>query len=328
MKRWKQSGIFLLIMLLTLAGLAGCNSKKETNTGYTMFYLNKQKTKIVSKSYDPDASDTVGLIEEFIDQMSKSTDDVDYQKLFPDDVQIERYEYTDHQLYLYFNKAYSEIPATQEVLCRGAVVHNMMQIPDVEGVSFYVNNLPLTDANNKEVGILTNDSFVENPGEKINNIQEANLTLYFASMTGDGLVRETQHVYYSSNTSIEKLIMERLLDEPKSSNAKSAIPSTTELVSVSVMDGVCLVNLGDGFLTQNFEIKEDVIIYSIVDSLTELDTINTVQIAVNGKTNITYREKMSLGEYYKRDLDLVTEEGDDVEVVQKQEKEGLLDSGE
>ena len=92
--------------------------------------------------------------------------------------------------------------------------------------------------------------------------------------------------------------------------------------------GACLVNLDDGFLTQNFEIKEDVIIYSIVDSLTELDTINTVQIAVNGKTDITYRDKMSLGEYYKKNLDLVIEDGDDVEVVQKQEKEGLLDTGE
>ena len=65
------------------------------------------------------------------------------------------------------------------------------------------------------------------------------------------------------------------------------------------------------------------IIYSIVDSLTELDTINTVQIAVNGKTDITYRDKMSLGEYYKKNLDLVTEDGDDVEVVQKRGEGGI-----
>ena len=108
---------------------------------------------------------------------------------------------------------------------RGAIVHNMMQIEGVEGVSMYVDNLPLKDANGVEVGILTNDSFVENPGEKINNIQEANLTLYFASENGDGLVRETQHVYYSSNTSIEKLVMEQLLDGPRSSNAQAAIRS-------------------------------------------------------------------------------------------------------
>ena len=57
------------------------------------------------------------------------------------------------------------------------------------------------------------------------------------------------------------------------------------------MDGACLVNLDEGFLNQNFEIKEDVIIYSIVDSLTELDTINTVQIAVNGKTCLLYTSR-------------------------------------
>lgn len=329
MKRLNITAILFLVFLFLFSGIAaGCGKYKSENTGYALFYLNKQREKIVSKPYDPESTDTDALIKEYIARMSEDSDDVEYQKIFPDNVKIARYEYTDHQLYLYFNKAYGDIPAPEEVLCRGAVVHNMMQIHDIDGVSIYVDNLPLTDANGVEVGILTNDSFVENPGEQINNIQEANLTLYFASATGDGLVKETQHVYYSGNTSIEKLIMERLLDGPKSSNARSAIPDTTQLVSVSVMNGACLVNLDDGFLTQNFEIKEDVIIYSIVDSLTELDTINTVQIAVNGKTDITYRDKMSLGEYYKKNLDLVIEDGDDVEVVQKQEKEGLLDTGE
>lgn len=201
---------------------AGCGKYKSENTGYALFYLNKQREKIVSKPYDPESTDTDALIKEYIARMSEDSDDVEYQKIFPDNVKIARYEYTDHQLYLYFNKAYGDIPAPEEVLCRGAVVHNMMQIHDIDGVSIYVDNLPLTDANGVEVGILTNDSFVENPGEQINNIQEANLTLYFASATGDGLVRETQHVYYSGNTSIEKLIMERLLDGPKSSNARSA----------------------------------------------------------------------------------------------------------
>ena len=116
--------------------------------------------------------------------------------------------------------------------------------------------------------------------------------------------------------------------KPRSTQGKSTPEKDTRKSLCITPSTICLVNLDDGFLTQNFEIKEDVIIYSIVDSLTELDTINTVQIAVNGKTDITYRDKMSLGEYYKKNLDLVTEDGDDVEVVQKQEKEGLLDTGE
>jgi germination protein M len=192
---------------------------------------------------------------------------------------------------------------------------------------FYVDNQPLTDANGVEVGMMTNDSFVDNPGEKINSIQEADIVLYFASQTGDGLVKETQHVYYSSNISTEKLVMERLLEGPESENARASIPSGTGLISVSVMDGVCFVNLDENFLVQNYEIREDVIIYSIVDSLTELSTVDTVQISVNGETNLVYRDKMSLTDYYRRNLELVTEDGENVEINQQEEKEGFLDSG-
>lgn len=323
--RW---GICFFFLLAAVCLISGCRKEEKEDSKYFLFYLNKQKTKIVSVAYEPSATDGEALIGEFIDKISEETGSVEYRKVFPENVKIERYEYTDHQLYLYFNKAYGQMSPAEEVLCRGAIVHNMMQIDNVSGISFYVDNLPLTDANGVEVGIMTNDSFVENPGEKINNIQEADLTLYFASQTGDGLVSETQHVYYSSNISIEKLVMERLLAGPESENAKAAIPGGTGLVSVSVMDGVCFVNLDENFLVQNFEIREDVVIYSIVDSLTELPTVTTVQVSVNGETNMNYREKMSLTEYYKRNLDLVTEKGEDVEVIQKEEKEGLIDSGE
>ena len=62
-------------------------------------------------------------------------------------------------------------------------------------------------------------------------------------------------------------------------------------MSVSVLDGVCFVNLDNGFLTQNFEIAEGVVIYSIVNSLAELPNINKVQLSVNGDTSSVYRER-------------------------------------
>ena len=102
MKRLKTTGILFCVFLLLISGLAaGCGRHRQENTGYFLFYLNKQREKIVSKSYDPESTDTKDLIEEFITRMSEDSDDVDYQKIFPDNVKIERYEYTDHQLYLY-----------------------------------------------------------------------------------------------------------------------------------------------------------------------------------------------------------------------------------
>ena len=74
-------------------------------------------------------------------------------------------------------------------------------------------------------------------------------------------------------------------------------------MGVSVSDGVCFVNLNEGFLSQNFDVSEPVVIYSIVNSLAELPNVNKVQISVNGDNNVVYREKFKLSDMYERNLD-------------------------
>jgi germination protein M len=151
------------------------------------------------------------------------------------------------------------------------------------------------------------ESFIENPGEQINSIQNTSLTLYFSNEEGDGLIKETRSdVYYSSNMSLEKLVMEQLLEGTKIQGAKSAIPEGTRLVNVSVSEGVCYVSLDETFRNQDYKVNEAIVIYSIVDSLTELPTINKVQISVNGDTSGVYRDNFPLSDMYDRNLDYVT----------------------
>ena len=136
----------------------------------------------------------------------------------------------------------------EEVLCRAAVVRTMTQIDGVDCVTFYVDDEPLKDARGTIIGSMNQESFIENPGEQINSIQNTTLTLYFANEEGDGLVKEVREdVYYSGNISLEKLIMEQLLEGPEQDGMKSALPEGTKLLTVSVVDGVCYVSLDDRF---------------------------------------------------------------------------------
>ena len=342
--------VFLLAAAL-LTGLSGCSVGKSAKSEYYIYYLNQSMTGLELADYETetDSENTEALIDEFLERIKEGSDQVEYQRPYPDSVELVDYEYNvdSNRIFLYFNPAYSEMSAAQEILCRQAIVETLMQIPDVTGVLFFVGTeavtdanregyrevcTPLTDAKGEQVGVMTLDSFLDNPGEEINDIQIADLTLYFASEDGTSLVRETQHVYYySSNISMEKLVMEQLLEGPNSNNAQSAIPEGTGLISVSVLDGVCVVNLDDNFLTQNYDIQEPVVIYSIVNSLSELSTVDTVQISVNGDSNLVYRQDMSLSEFYSMNQELVTEDGADVEVDQESQsdtKEGLLNTGE
>lgn len=304
MKKISFFGVIVLALLL----LGGCGKDADAESDYYIYYMNKDKTKIVMQPYelktDADASTEV-LIEEMLDVLATDVDSVEYVKPIPKGVEVESFQLEGSQLSLYWNDSYSQMSVSDEVLCRAAVVKTMAQLPGVTCVSFYVGDAPLTNSKGALVGLMTAESFVENPGEQINAIQSTVLHLYFANETGDALVEEDREVQYSSNVSMEKLVVEHLIKGPETPGLKGTIPSGTNLINVSTTNGVCYVNFDEGFYNQNYEIQEAIVIYSIVNSLSELSNINKVQISVNGNSNGVYRDTFGLDKQYERKLDYV-----------------------
>lgn len=301
----KKKRLWILLLAAVVLVLGGCKSKKEETDGYQIYYLNAEQTKISGKAYDTKETDTEKLVAEFLKALAKDPEDVDYRKPIPNEVELLKTKLEGNQLSIWFDTDYYNMDAASEVLCRAAIVRTVTQIPDVNCVSIFIGDSPLVDAKNNVVGLMTAESFVENPKEQINSLQEATITLYFSNKNGDGLVTEKRDVHYSSNISMEKLIVEQLLKGPEKKDAKSAIPSGTKLVSVSAVDGVCYVNFDEGFTNQDYEIQEPIVIYSIVNSLSELSTVSKVQISVNGSTKGVYRDSYKLDKVYERNLDYV-----------------------
>lgn len=119
-------------------------------------------------------------------------------------------------------------------------------------------------------------------------------------------MKEKVNVTGSSNISVEKLVVESLIRGPVSGDTDyPTLPPGTKILSISTKDGICYVNLNDGFLEQGYNVTEAVTIYSIVDSLTELSGISKVQILVNGETDLVYKESMRLDTIYERNLDII-----------------------
>lgn len=301
----KKKRLWILLLAAVVLVLGGCKSEKEETDGYQIYYLNAEQTKISGKAYDTKETDTEKLVAEFLKALAKDPEDVDYRKPIPNEVELLKTKLEGNQLSIWFDTDYYNMDAASEVLCRAAIVRTVTQIPDVNCVSIFIGDSPLVDAKNNVVGLMTVESFVENPKEQINSLQEATITLYFSNKNGDGLVTEKRDVHYSSNISMEKLIVEQLLKGPEKKDAKSAIPSGTKLVSVSAVDGICYVNFDEGFTNQDYEIQEPIVIYSIVNSLSELSTVSKVQISVNGSTKGVYRDSYKLDKVYERNLDYV-----------------------
>ena len=149
--------------------------------------------------------------------------------------------------------------------------------------------------------VLVRAALVRSPYEK------TRIKLYFANASGDGLVESLVTRVYSTNISMEKLVVEQLVAGPGEDSPDSypVLNPNTRVLGVTVKDGTCYVNFDDGFLTQTNNTTGEVVIYAIANSLIELPNVNKVQIAVNGRTDLIYRETFDLSTIFDRNLDLV-----------------------
>lgn len=304
---WKKI-LCIILSLAMMFSLAACNGGKSKEGEYQIYYMNMDMSKIVAEDYDSSAEKGADLVEELLVRLQSAPDSSKLRQTIPTNVKVNSYKINGAYLYVDFSKEYKELEPTEEVLIRAAIVKTLTQADACSLVAFTIDSEPLLTHDGSLVGSMSADSFVENPGKQINSSVETTLTLYFANKEGTELVKETRNIHYSTNVSMEKLIMEQLIEGPRKSGYAATIPSATKLISVSVVDGVCYVNLSDSFNNQNAEINEEIVLYSIVNSLTESQSVTKVQISVNGSTDGKLRYTYDLSKMYERDTKYIKED--------------------
>ncbi|MBD5493906.1 MAG: GerMN domain-containing protein [Lachnospiraceae bacterium] len=302
--------LLLAIFVFMVACMTGCGDDTQDSSGgrtYSVYYVNNEETGIFSKSYQTATEDGQELLDELMGQLAVISEKKEYKAPLSGDFAILGYTLESGQLAINFDEHYKEMDSIKEILVRAAIVRTLSQVRDVSYISFAVNNEPLMDNGGAVVGNMSADMFIDNEGNEINTYEKVNLHLYFANETGDRLVEENQrNVVYNSNISIEKLVVEKLIEGPLSEGSYPTINPDTRIVSVTVKDRICYVNLDEVFLNQPYNVTSDVTIYSITNSLVELPNVSKVQISINGETSVFYKESVSLTTLFERNLDLIT----------------------
>lgn len=194
----------------------------------------------------------------------------------------------------------NELDSYGKILCLSEITEDLCERDDVEQVIFTVDHLPLSDSRGNLYGILSKDSFVENEGALINAYERAELHLYFASEDGKSLVETRESLVYSSNISTDRLVVEKIISGPLSSGAFPTVNPSTGVNVVTTLDGVCYVDLDRQFLNRTTNVTDEVMIYSLVNSLTALTGINKVQILIDGSS-----DDPLVSSLYERNLELV-----------------------
>lgn len=307
----KKKGQYLLILFLTVFSFmwTGCNNDTSKNQQYTIYYMNSSANKLVEKYYRTDTKDTSSLVRELIEQMNTRQKQEDCIVIKPEKVKVEHITYDKSRSIagIYFSREYNECENSVRLLMSAGIVKLLTQLDSVSYVQFYVDGAEAKYPDGTLMGLLSMEDFIDDSNEVTGNIEWKNINLYYADKLGDKLVKTNVSVAYSKNISLEKMVVERLIKGPSDTSAYAVLPSDLKLLNVSVSNRVCYVNLNTAFLTEMVNVSNEIPVYAIVNSLCELDTVDSVKIMINGDSNKTFRESISLDSTFTYNEDIVSQ---------------------
>ena len=310
MKLKKNYVALFLAAALFLGLFTGCGGEQKTakEDGFFVYYLNYTQSALVKRSFVLPSENVMENIEALLSMLHTPLEDANIVCAIPEEVKppVSKFQ-GNGRLALYFKKSYASVGAAREALLRAAVVKNLVQLPEVESVAFYVRHVPLADRSGTPFEGMTADSFVDDFGAEQDDLATTTLTLYYASTDETSLIRERRTVHYNGNLPLEQVVVRLLSKKPQSANALSSLPSDVQVMSVSTKNGVCFVSLSEAILSEKISIPQKLTVYSIVNSLCELDNINKVQILIGTGANGTLPIGGDISDTYEPDLSLVKE---------------------
>ena len=281
----KLFGFFILLLLALYLLPVFVSPPDDDSLRITLYFLSPGANTLMAehRNITPPAS-SGELISETITELVRGPETATLARVFPRDEIIVLSAHFDDNVNICavdLSARYNELSLTEQLYCKNAIVLTLTEFEFINGVVFSVENNELMSARGAPAGIFTSKNTRLNPELSPLRTNMRSITLYFLK---DGeLVQETRTVEVPGD--IEHAIVEQLIQGPRT-DALPTLNPDLKLKSTNTTDGICYVDFGPEFLrTQLTGTESDIFaIYSIINSLTELNAVGKVQILSDSVT--------------------------------------------
>ena len=286
--------IFVMISICIIIVLAIIFSKLKntsinSNTeNIKIYYYNKVNSTLSYEEKNISINDN-NFINNIFEQMKISPKSTNLKSVVPPDLELLDYNLYNYILTVNLSNNYNNLSDIEKLIFRAGFVWSITEINSINSIKFLIENEELKYANNKNIGYLNRDNIILNPIISPDKLEQEKIILYFAN-SNNKLVEEKRNIEANQNQSMEIHIVEELIIGPKLDGNIKTVPSETKIRNIKTEDNICYVDLSSDFITKisgNKE-QENLAIYSIVNSLTNLSNVNKVQFLIDGeKTNLS-----------------------------------------
>lgn len=277
---------FLCLCLAMLLMLSGCMSQTpaQTEDGVLFYYRNTDKKAYFSetgimaaenRSIRWEQQSIAGLMEVYL----QGPVSAELSSPFPKDLRLLETRILPGEITLIFDDSLASLSAVGLRVAAGCIARTLWEYGGYETVILQAES-QLLDGD---------EQLVLHPAEFVLSDNSAGQTnapvrLYFADAQGRFLMEEQRSKPADIAMSQPEYILRSLITGPQSDSLSPTVPKGTMLLSVSVQEGACLVDFSSEFLQNRpeQELQERMTVFSVVNSLTQLEEIDTVEILVEG----------------------------------------------
>ena len=272
-----------------------------------LYFMNSDGTGIEAEARSIRYHNENELIQNTMAQLLKGPSGSKRGAIIPKGTSINHILLNSNNITVDFSKEFITGDSTRNILAVYAVVKTLYSTGAAQLVEVTVNGDPVTDSAGNELGFISALDINLESEEYFSEMRE--ITLYFGG-AGNKLYRERRTVKVTDQQPIEQYIINELIKGPSDGALHSLLSKKTVLLSVDVEGGSCYLNFKSGFLKDNSGSPEheELVIYSIVNSITELEDIARVQFYMDGKRVESFGS-VRIKDHMSRNEDLIENDG-------------------
>lgn len=275
--------IALLLIFCMILPFSACE-KQQNEYVAQLYFLNSEGTRMETeeRAFVGETNES-SLAVKMLSELIKGPSSPNLTRSVPAEATVLGIDVNDGRATVNFNEKFSFNQEIDRIFACTAVVSTLTALSGIESVRFMVNSEPLKTLDGKEVATLSRDDIVYDSQLVVADFRY--VKLYFANKNSDLLISEGRTVTINSKESLEYVLVNELIKGPKGDYMYPTIPEGTKVLSVETKEGICFVNLSQDFKSKHSggSAGETMTIYSIVNTLTELDTVDKVQFLIEGQ---------------------------------------------
>lgn len=287
MSKKKITG-FIIALLVIAAAVTGIFmiTADRNNEKYEgrLYFLNETATTIESETRTIAYKDRQSLIEKVINELMKGPEEGKHQRIMDKKTKLLSVGDADKRdIVVNFSKEFTTGDKKKDILAVYAVVRSLCDIADINRVKVMVENSEITGDDGTVIGYLTAQDI--NLAEDTYNSEIRSVSLYFPDRETGALKKEVRSIKANDQQPMAQHIINELINGPKINYSNPSLSKDTVLLGVETSNNICFINFKSSFVDKNSGSpeKEKIAIFSIVDSLTEVDNIKRVQFLMDGK---------------------------------------------